>query len=627
MPTPAPTSVLTPGHPSVAQLRTLFDASPDVICLLDASGTFTSVSAAALRVWGYRPDELVGQRSLHFVHPDDVPATEAAVDALLAGHPTNMFENRYRCANGHYIPVMWSASWDAGSGTFFCIARDASERVRLEAEADTFRTFVQRQQEALIQRQQETEEELRRSNERFRLAARTDAIFDWDIVRNEVHWGEGIYNVFGYTGADFQLDHWAQRVHPEDRERIFGSLDATLANPDAHQWEVEYRLARPNGTWCHTCGIGYILRSDEGAALRMVGRLQDISERKHREEELEKLSLITQQTDDAIVVTDADKKTTWVNAAFTRLTGYTLEDMLGRRPAHVLEGPHLSAELLATVDAYYRDKKPFTLETLNYRKNGTPFWSIISVQPLLDAQGNVIEYFSIRKDITERKLLEQQLEQQRQQMTSAVIAAQEKERSDMSQELHDNVNQVLTTVKLYQELLLSGIGHADELARKSMALLQDSINEIRSISKRLSAPSLGKIRLHESVRELTDAVAATNKLRVSLDTSDILDYEIAQDAHIALYRILQEQLTNVLKHAHAKQVHIAFRLTNTALTMEVRDDGIGFRPAQHHAGTGLTNMRSRADGLHGSIDVQSAPGGGCSITVCIPREGGKREEG
>lgn len=335
--------------------------------------------------------------------------------------------------------------------------------------------------------------------------------------------------------------------------------------------------------------------------------------------ELQRLSRIARLTDDAIVITDPDKRTTWVNDAFTRLTGYTLADMLGRRPATVLEGPLLSAEKMAWVDEQYRSGRAFSLEALNYRKDGSEFWSIISIEPVLDAAGKVVEYFSIRKDITERKRLEQQLEQQRQQMTAAVIAAQEKERSDMSRELHDNVNQVLTTVKLYQELVLSGIGDRDELVRQSMRLLQESINEIRSISKRLSAPSLGKIGLYDSVRELADAVAATNKLQVHLRTEAIRDYECPKEAHIALYRILQEQLTNVLKHAQATGVVISFALLQDALVLTVEDDGIGFDPGSHFAGTGLTNMRSRAEGLGGTVQVASAEGRGCCLTVTLPQ--------
>jgi signal transduction histidine kinase len=181
------------------------------------------------------------------------------------------------------------------------------------------------------------------------------------------------------------------------------------------------------------------------------------------------------------------------------------------------------------------------------------------------------------------------------------------------------VNQVLTTVKLYQELSLSGIGDREDLARRSMELLQESINEIRSLSKRLSAPSLGKIRLHESIAELTDAVAATNKLSVELDITAIENLEVDSTTHLAIYRILQEQLTNVLKHAHAHVVTIRFDVLPKSILLEVADDGVGFDTALRNKGNGLTNIRSRAESLQGSARWRSATGKGCTLYVEIPR--------
>ena len=591
-PIPALPAVCLPA----ARLLQLFDASPDALCLFDRAGRFLAVSAACRALWGYAPEDLIGRRYLYLVHPDDQAATRATAGALRHGAAVSAFENRCRRADGTLIAIRWSASRDEAEGIVYAIARDAGA----------------------LRRQQEAEEELRRSNERFRLAARTDAIYDWDLASGRLHWGEGLRSIFGYEESELQLAQWIDALHPSERAGLEQSLRAALDNPATDHWAAEYQLRRPDGSWSFVHEKGYILRDAAGSATRMVGRIEDITGRKHRETELRKLSLITEQTDDAIVVTNAQKETTWVNAAFTRLTGYSLADMLGRRPAALLEGPRPDAQLLARVEEEYRHKRPFTLEALNYRKDGSPFWSLISIEPVLDAEGNVLEYFSIRKDITERKRLEQQLEQQRQLMTAAVIAAQEKERSDMSRELHDNVNQVLTTVKLYQELALSGFGDRDELARKSMRLLQESINEIRSISKRLSAPSLGTIRLHESVRELADAVTATNRLQVSLDTAAIAGYDCPRETHIALYRMLQEQLTNVLKHAGATEVRIRFSLSPQELTMEVRDDGCGFHPSARHAGTGLSNIRSRAEGLGGTVQVESAPGQGCTLRVTLP---------
>jgi PAS domain S-box-containing protein len=727
----------------MAQFRRLFELSPDVLCTIDRAGRFTSVSPACLTVWGYGPEALLGAQHIDFVYPEDRPATSQVAEAIMAGAVVTAFQNRYRRSDGSPVHMIWSARWDESEGLMYCIARDATEHRNAQDSEHQFRLQLYREQEALIRRLQETEEELRRANERFRLAARTDAIYEWNILTNDLQWSEGLFELFGHQPGSFQMAAWEAELHPDDRPRLLETLAEALADRTQQNWEAEYRIRHQDGSWRHVFEKGYLVRDDSGRAERMVGRMQDITARKRyederqklahiarqtsnavslldtsyqitwinpaysrmfgysfeealgrnfsdlitgpdtdmellrqfrqdlaegrefrseflnytrdgrrvhtditgqpvlapdgtplyyfvmardvtrrveREEEFRKLSLITQQTDDGIIVTDVHKRTTWINAGFTRMTGFTLDEMRGKRPAHVLEGRTPNPELLAWIDEQYASRKPFSFEVLNYKKDGTPFWSLLSIQPLFDAQGNIVEYFSIRKDITASKQLEKELESARNRTTAAVIAAQEKERSDVSQELHDNVNQVLTTVKLYQELCLSGIGNRDELTQKSMRLLQESINEIRSLSKRLSAPSLGKIKLHESIRELTDAVTATGKLAVSLDAAAVEEgFEADSTTHIALYRILQEQLTNVLKHAGARNVSITFRLLPGRLLLEVADDGVGFDTARRMGGSGLTNIRSRAESLLGSAILRSAPGKGCTLTVSLPR--------
>ncbi|RYY39411.1 MAG: PAS domain S-box protein, partial [Chitinophagaceae bacterium] len=335
-----------PAYPTVAELRQLFDASPDVLCVLDPGYRFTAVSAACRALWGYAPEDLLGRHLFDGFHPADAAAARRAVDSLQGGAPGTSFEARQRCADGSFAPVLWSVHRDA-SGTLYAAGRPAGD-------GNAFRSLVLLQQEALLHRQQEIEEELRRSNERFRLAARSDAIYDWDLSSHKLHWGEGLYAIFGYQEAELQMEQWIAALHPAESAALLAGLDASLHNPAAGNWEAEYQLRRPDGSWSFVHERGHILRDPAGKATRMVGRIEDISERKRRETELRKLSLITEQTEDAIVVTNAQKETTWVNAAFTRLTGYSLEDMLGRRPAAVLEGPAPDPALLERVDAYYR---------------------------------------------------------------------------------------------------------------------------------------------------------------------------------------------------------------------------------------------------------------------------------
>lgn len=144
------------------------------------------------------------------------------------------------------------------------------------------------------------------------------------------------------------------------------------------------------------------------------------------------------------------------------------------------------------------------------------------------------------RDITNKCKLDEKLGQERElqqkRITAAVIKATEEERAHVGKELHDNVNEVLTTVKLYNELCMSEQGNTKELLQKSTQLLQDTINEIRGLSKRLSAPTLGHIRLKDSVGELVDAINATKRLTVQYG-NDVEELDVAEDVHVTVYRI------------------------------------------------------------------------------------------
>jgi len=140
------------------------------------------------------------------------------------------------------------------------------------------------------------------------------------------------------------------------------------------------------------------------------------------------------------------------------------------------------------------------------------------------------------------------------------------------------------------------------------------------LSKRLSAPSLGSIKLRDSVQELIDSISATNKIAIDMDTANIKDLEVNQELHLAIFRILQEHITNILRHAGARHVHISFDFVDGDLTLKVIDDGKGFDTSIKRNGIGIANMTTRAESLKGSLVLNSAPGLGCVLIVRFPFE-------
>jgi signal transduction histidine kinase len=214
---------------------------------------------------------------------------------------------------------------------------------------------------------------------------------------------------------------------------------------------------------------------------------------------------------------------------------------------------------------------------------------------------------------------EKEAKQRHKEITKAVISAQENERALIGLELHDNVNQVLTTVKLQLEMAQEGMGDPKLLLPRSSRHLQECINEIRSLSKRLSAPSLGKISLEESVNDLLDSVVFTKKVQISRRLTGIKNQMLQKDLHVGIYRILQEQLNNVLKHAEASEVFVELEGTPDLIRLYIYDNGKGFITGGKKEGIGLKNMQTRAENLNGSFELNSAPGAGCSVEVVVPR--------
>jgi PAS domain S-box-containing protein len=345
---------------------------------------------------------------------------------------------------------------------------------------------------------------------------------------------------------------------------------------------------------------------------------KDINERKETEEELHKLSLIAKETTNPVWLMDRERKITWINEAFTRAFGYTPDEAIGRKTKDLLRGPESDMEVVAQLYRAQDEGKEFRGEITSYTKSKEKLFMQVICQPLFDEKGAVSQYFSLQIDLTERKKLDAELKAQQRRINAAVIAAQEGERAQLGQELHDNVNQVLTTVKLYTELCRDGIGQTQEIMNKSVKLLQESISEIRSLSKRLSAPSLGNIRLKDSVKELVDSVAATNKVSITLDTKGIDSTKVDQEVHLGLYRIIQEHLTNILKHADAANVQIRMDATDSELRLEITDDGKGFDTKKKRRGIGISNMITRTEALNGKFDIQSKPNHGCKLLVNLP---------
>ena len=215
----------------------------------------------------------------------------------------------------------------------------------------------------------------------------------------------------------------------------------------------------------------------------------------------------------------------------------------------------------------------------------------------------------------EMELIKQEWNKQK-MLAQAAVDAQEKERADIGKELHDNISQMLTSTKLFLDILKTKTD--DELVDRSIKNINSIIQEVRSLSRSLVPSSIADLGLIASMNDLFENIRAANVLEVEFYPDHETDGLLSANSKLTLYRIVQEQINNIIKHAQAKQVFVELFPEDGNIELIIADDGIGFDPDTIKKGMGLKNMRSRAELLSGKIDINSTPGKGSKIKVVLP---------
>ncbi|MEO8822896.1 MAG: response regulator [Ginsengibacter sp.] len=225
--------------------------------------------------------------------------------------------------------------------------------------------------------------------------------------------------------------------------------------------------------------------------------------------------------------------------------------------------------------------------------------------------------YSIERKKTMDELAEQKINKQK-LITETTLSVQEKEKTELGRELHDNIGQILATVKIYLSMLRSGTPSEEDLIEKSYEYVNYAIDELRSVSHSLVAPSLNGHSLKKVLAELVDDINSFHRLYIQLNIDEKLnEIDIDHNKELMIYRILQEQLSNIIKHANADAVSILLKIEDDNLLLIISDDGDGFDTSVTSDGIGLKNIKSRVDHYSGSINIISAPGEGCTIEISV----------
>lgn len=236
--------------------------------------------------------------------------------------------------------------------------------------------------------------------------------------------------------------------------------------------------------------------------------------------------------------------------------------------------------------------------------------------------GNPIRLIGAANDITEKKKLQQALQEEKMRQQRAVaeatIRGQENEREQLGIELHDNITQILATARLYLESTANTNAEACKIS-KSRDLIILATKELRKLSHSLLPPSLQEFGLKQALEELTGAIAETGHLEFDNQWEDFDQVLLDKDQQLTVYRIVQEQLNNIIKHAGAEKVRISLSISGKEhVELSIKDNGKGFDPTQKRNGVGLRNIISRVEFYYGHASINSRPGHGCELKVVFP---------
>ncbi|MDR3713387.1 MAG: PAS domain S-box protein [Puia sp.] len=479
------------------------------------------------------------------------------------------------------------------------------------------------------------EQKLKSSEARFRALVEhgTDIIVVVDINGRIVYSSPYVEKHFNLS-RDEQIGVNAfQYIYPGDLPLLSEKFMELLANPGKPQY-VQARAHTNDGKLIRVEGTVTNLAGMEGVN-GIVCNFRDVTEwlktgELLQQKELQFRSLI-ENSADLIMMADREGKFIYGSPAVKKYLGYSEEDYFNKVVFTLVhpESIPLAEKLLGNLLA--NPGETFTIYLTLLHKDGSRVWVEGLATNLFDVPG-VNALVANFRDISERRkaeilakestdrsrqlqhqLSEEKIRRQKEIMRAA-IDAQEKERTDIGRELHDNVNQLLTTAKLYLACLSDK--SQEPLIRRCSDSINTAIEEIRKLSKSLAQSFDREVGLQFSIEDLVENIKRMeNNIRVSFDFSMPVEEKLDDKLKMTLFRIVQEQLNNILKHADASAIEILLRQEAADIRLVISDNGKGFDPRKKRNGIGISNIINRVDVFNGQVQIVSSPGKGCRIDI------------
>ena len=440
---------------------------------------------------------------------------------------------------------------------------------------------------------------------------------------------ENIEAVTGYSPGSFRDDSslWVSRLHPRDREKTLKGFEMLLHD---NALALEYRWQTRNGEYRWFRDEAVLIRRSDGTPQEIVGLRTDVTARREASEMIRRQAAIINQIQETVISIDLNGHVMSWNRGAEKMLGYSVKEALGKHISFIYpeeDREFLERDVLGPVKA----KGTHQVEARRLTKSGALRIAQLSLTLLKDETDSPFGIIDYSMDITDRKHGEEALLNSRNQLAALAVrleSVREEERTRIALEVHDVLGQALTGLKLdvawvHKRITesIESARHAAVLARLDSAreLLDSTIQSVRDIATTLRPGVLDEIGLEAAVE--WQAQEFQHRTGIACGTTiRPRNLGLSPEQSTALFRILQEILTNVARHAQATNVDIRLEQSGEQVFLQVGDNGRGISGVEQSGpkSFGLLGMRLRAQQQGGSFDIRSTSGTGTTVTVSIP---------
>lgn len=478
-------------------------------------------------------------------------------------------------------------------------------------------------------------EELFKSNERYDIVAKatSDTIWDWDLKTNKFIFNKGILGIFGYKGSAVgdTIQWWFDKIHPEDSLKMSVKVYSYIEQK-TEKWQDYYRFLCADGSYKYVYDRGFLVMDEHKNVIRVIGAMQDITKLKEEEQRLRLLETVITQTKDAIIITESESnargipKIIYVNPAFTKLTGYSSKEVIGKTPKVFMSKNSVKGDIQNLVNAI-KKKEEFTFETLNVNKDGEEYWVNFTMIPITNFDNEHSHWISIQRDISQEK----EREEEREHLISE-LTQNNKDLKQFSYITSHNLRAPLSNLTGLLNLIEDVPIENEELKElidgfsKSTSLLNETISDLVKVIIIKDSPSIDKeevvIRdVFENVFNQLTFIIGIQKpiLKLSFDNAKTL---VINKTY--LESILLNLMTNSLKYRDDKRqlrISISSHIEGNMTIIEFTDNGIGidlernrdkvfglYQRFHNHTdskGLGLYLVKSQVEAMGGTITIES----------------------